>query len=54
MDVNDYAGILIPRGALKSIASRLAPTGGGDDFLTGIKKRRPLGRRFFYDIKLPD
>jgi hypothetical protein len=27
MDVNDDAGYLIPRGVLKSIASRLAPTG---------------------------
>ncbi len=27
MDINDDAGCLIPRGVLKSIASRLAPTG---------------------------
>jgi hypothetical protein len=27
MDVNDNAGSLIPRGALESIASMLAPTG---------------------------
>jgi hypothetical protein len=27
MVVNDYAGHLIPRGALESIASMLAPTG---------------------------
>jgi hypothetical protein len=26
MVVNDYAGNLIPRGVLKSIASKLAPT----------------------------
>ena len=28
MVVNDYAGNLIPRGVLKSIASKLAPTEG--------------------------
>ena len=27
MDVNDDAGCLMPRGVLKSIASKLAPTG---------------------------
>jgi hypothetical protein len=29
MDVNDYAGCLMPRGALGFFASMLAPTGGG-------------------------
>ena len=29
MDVNDDAGSLIPLGALASIASMLAPAGGG-------------------------
>ena len=29
MVVNDYAGNLTPRGVLRFIASRLAPTGGG-------------------------
>ena len=28
MDVNDNDGSLTPRGALRSIASELAPTGG--------------------------
>jgi hypothetical protein len=31
MDVNDNAGSQIPSGARKSIASMLAPTGGGED-----------------------
>ena len=41
MVVNDYAGILIPRGALESIASKLAPAVGQplSDQLTG--RRRP-------------
>ena len=29
MGVNDNAGCLMPRGVLRFIASRLAPTGGG-------------------------
>ena len=43
MDVNDNAVSLIPRGALRSIASKLAPTGGCDSF-GGQKRKNPLSR----------
>jgi hypothetical protein len=41
MDVNDDAGCLIPRGALKSIASMLAPTGGIAVIVTAALKTHP-------------
>ena len=44
MVVNDYAGNLIPRGALKSIASKLAPTGSVPGQLLQVRQR--LGIQF--------
>ena len=39
MVVNDYAGNLIPRGVLKSIASKLAPTGSETRQLPQVRQR---------------
>ncbi|MNF55963.1 hypothetical protein D3C85_1068040 [compost metagenome] len=46
MDVNDDAGSLAPRGALRFIASRLAPTGdrvSGEGFEGGVDLLQHLG-----------
>ena len=45
MDVNDNAVSLIPRSALRSIASKLAPTRGRDIFWSQ-KRKNPLSRVF--------
>ncbi|AWY42972.1 hypothetical protein DKY63_24890 [Pseudomonas putida] len=42
MVVNDNAGSLVLRGALESIASRLAPTGSGEAF----RRYRPAAEVF--------
>jgi len=45
MDVNDNAGSLTPRGVLKSIASKLAPTGV---CVSSVTWKNSLHRLFFY------